>query len=200
MIGLFTGLIITCKLAAGPASSPGFIPAHNGIFAGLQGGMLNTLSDGGKNPDTGTFGAHIAYIAAFKKPARQHYSYFKAGLDYEAAFGPATPLQGFGLFADTGAVLFDIWRIGAGVAMNYLTKKDLTAGLLTGWTINPYLETAVMWQAFAHSGFDFGFRIGAPVKITGNISEPYYKVNKLNQTDWKFTFSYFHFFGNKSRG
>lgn len=198
MIGLLSCLIISYKLAAIPINGPGFIPVHNGIFTGMQGGMLNTLADDGKNPDTGTLGAHIAYLAAFKKPAQKHYSYFKGGIDYEAGFGPSTPLQGFGLFADTGAVLFDIWRIGAGMAFNYLTKKDLAAGLLTGWTVSPYFETAIMWKPFEKSGFDFGFRLGAPVKITGDINEPYHKVNKLNQLDWKFTFSYFYFFGGKN--
>lgn len=167
---------------------------HHGIFTGIQGGMLNTVADEGKNPDTGTLGAHFAYLGAYQKEHQKNYSYFKGGLDYEASFGPKTPLQGFGLFVDSGAVLFDMWRLGAGVAFNYLTKKDVTAGLMQGFVVSPYLETAIMYKPFKQSGFDFGFRLGFPVKVTGSLQEPYYQVNKLNQIDWKLTAGYFHFF------
>ena len=190
LIGLLIGLIVSYKLAAKDI--------HNGIFTGIQGGMLNTIADEGKNPDTGTFGAHLAYFGAYKKTEEaKNYSYFKGGLDYESSFGPMTALQGFGVFADTGAVLFDMWRIGAGVTFNYLTKKDLMVGLLSGFVISPYLETAIMWQAFERSGFDFGFRIGSPVKVTAQRIEPYLSANKMQQIDWKFTASYYHFFGGK---
>lgn len=167
---------------------------EHGIFTGIQGGMLNTLADKGETPDTGTFGVSFAYFGAYQKENQKHYSYFKSGLDYDAAFGPKTPLQGLGFFVDSGAVLFNIWRIGAGISFNYLTKKDISTSLMQDFIISPYIETALMWKLFKQSGFDFGFRLGIPVKVSGTLQKPYYQVNKLQQIDWKFTAGYFHFF------
>ena len=144
-------------------------------------------------------GVQASYLASFKKPQQKHYSYFKAGLDYEIGFGAGSPLLGLGVFADTGAILFDMCRIGAGIAGNYLSKKDVAAGLVQGFILEPYIETAIMWKAFENSGFDFGFRLAAPVKLTAKIVEPYYAINSMNMLDWKFSLSYFHFFSQKEK-
>lgn len=186
-------LITTSLYANEETSQP--INIHHGIMTGLMGGMTNTLKDNGQSPDAGTFGGYINYMVSFKKtPESRFYSYLKLGVDYELGFVEKTPLQGLGISLDSGSILFNYWRIGAGVEFNYLTKKSIVEGIINGFILNPYLETSAMVPIWDNHGFDFGFRMGIPVRLAGQSIEPYYSIKTVDMIDWKVMISYFYFF------
>lgn len=177
---IFLFLVLSCgKLAA----------YHHGFITNISGGMTNTMGDMGQTTDSGNLSFSLGYLGAYQKENQKNYSYFKAGLDYEIGFVTDNSVHGLSLFFDSGAIIYDMWRIGAGLAM-----KNTGNGKDFAFILTPYLETGLMIQPFKKAGFDINFKLGAPVKLAGKLTAPYYGINKMDMLDWGVGFGYFQFF------
>lgn len=166
----------------------GLSAQHHGVAINLGGGMVNTTNDQGMNPDNGVFSASAAYLLASQKDGKKFYSLTRFGLGYESSGS----FQGVSVFVDTGTILWDIWRIGVGMQVEMVTSPESL--LKNGVIMMPYIETGLMWKVFAQSGFDFGFKLGSPIKLTSVLVEPFYHRNKMDTLSWQFSAGYFHFF------